>query len=65
MSWCMISDRWRRKRDCFDKLGLKVLRSFKCCCICEGEKRASEVHSHTAGTCSAIIAVGVIEAKKQ
>lgn len=61
----MISDRQRRERDCFDKLGLKVLHSFERHCICEGERRASEVHSHTAGTCSAIIADGVIEAIKQ
>lgn len=61
----MIPDRWCRERDCFDKLGLKVLHPFECCCICEGERRASEVHSHTAGACSAIIAGGVIEAKKQ
>lgn len=61
----MISDRWCREKDCFDKLGLKVLHSFERRCICEGEKRASEVHSHTAGTCSAIIAGAVIEAIKQ
>lgn len=65
MSWSMISDRWCRERDCCDKLGQKVLRSFEHHCICEGEKRASEVHSHAAGTCSAIIAGGVIEAIKQ
>lgn len=63
--WPMIYDRWCRERDCFDKLRLKVLNSFEHQCICEGEKRASEVHSHAAGTCSAIIAGGVIEAVKQ
>lgn len=61
----MISDRWCRERDCFDKLWLKVLRSFERHCICGGEERANEVHSHTAGTCSAVIAGGVVEAIKQ
>lgn len=65
MSWSMISDSWRRERDCFDKLGLKVLHSFERHCICEGERGASEVHSHAVGTCSAIIASADIEAIKQ
>ena len=61
----MISDRLHGERDCFDKLGLKVPHSSELCYIFEGESGASEVHSHTAGICSAIIAGGVIEAVKR
>lgn len=45
----MISDRLRRERDCFDKLGLKVPHSSEFWYIFEGESGANEVHSHTAG----------------
>lgn len=45
----MISDRLRRERDCFDKLGLKVPHSSEFWYIFEGESGANEVHSHIAG----------------
>lgn len=66
LGWTGISDREGREKEAFDQLELNACCSFEqCFFFYKGERWAREVHSHTAGTCPAIIAGGVIEVIKQ